>query len=657
MTSPPGAPPPQPSVRPPGAGLVAKTFEDGGKHYTALSVSFLLVCLYVLVTVASATHRLLLLGGSLPLPLLNVPIPLKGFFVVAPFLIVVLHVNLLLQSHVLTRRLVDKRLVELGGDEDFLLFPAFPILVGLWQDKREVRMLLGSALLVINVVLPLAVLCFAQYKFVPYHSPWVTFVHQILVILDAVIVWRFVVKLPDRGLNAGAALGVLAPVVFYTLFMAVVPGTWVEWVWDPFPPAALLTRNLELSDELLISEPPPPELLAAFEAKGEERLRAFLDYSVGARLKNRDLRGAELEGAKLFNADLRGADLRGAWMVGADLRNANLTPPSDSSKMQLPPGIAKSNIIAALDLKEIRRTRLDGAKLQGANFAGAKLILASLVATDLREAELSGVELTRADLTDANLTSARLGRAELSFAALGGVRMAGVRLGEATLVHASLAGASLPRAEADSAVFAEANLQGAQLTEASLRKADFRDADLVGGDFRRAFLQGARSLNLEAVDLRGAHLGGAHGVKMIELVDLRFIDFEDGGVPVPTDLAAGTGLRLLYPEENRPEPLKNWPALAKQHRGAWDEAVFHRHLSSYLLDRACASEGLATALVLRASGRYNPGDLEFDLELARQLLVRLQDPRCATLQEIPPPLRQQISWRLRLHERAKEEDR
>lgn len=650
--------PPPPSLgRPPGSGLVAKTFEDGGKHYTALSVSFLLVCLYVLATVASATHRLLLLGGSLPLPLLNVPIPLKGFFVVAPILIVVLHVNLLLQSYVLTRRLGDERLAELGGDQDFLLFPAFPVLVSLWQDRREVRMLLGSALLVINAVLPLGVLCFTQYKFVPYHSPWITLVHQVLVILDAVIVWRFVVKLPDRGLHAGAALGVLALVVFYTLFMAVVPGTWIEWVWDPFPPAALLTRNLELSDELLISEPPPPELLAAFEAKGEEGMRAFLDYSVGARLKNRDLRGAELEGAKLFNADLRGADLSGAWLVGADLRNANLTPPSHSSVMQLPPGVEKRNRIAGLDLREVRRTRLDHARLQGANFTGARLILASLVEADLRDTELSEVELTRADLTGANLTKARLRRAELSFATLDGARLADVRLGEAMLVHSSLEGASLLRAVADSAVFAESSLQGAQLTEASLRRTDFRDADLAGADLRRASLQGARSLSLETVDLRGAHIAGAYGMKMIGLVDLRFIDFEDGGVPVQTDLAAGRGLRLLYQEENRPEPLKSWPPLGEQYQGAWDETVFHRHLSSDLLNRACASEGLATTLVLRAAGRYNPGDPEFDLELARQLLARLEEPGCARLKETPPPLKQQISWRLRLHEREQEEDR
>jgi uncharacterized protein YjbI with pentapeptide repeats len=514
----------------------------------------------------------------------------------------------------------------------------------------EIRFLLGAALLMINAVLPLGVLCFTQYKFLPYHSPGITFVHQLLVLLDVVIIWRFLVKLPAWGVNARAAFAVLGLVLLYSFLVAVVPGTWIEWLWNPFPPATLLTRNLELSGELLISEPPPPELLAAFEAKGEERMHAFLEYSVGARLKNRDLRGAELEGAKLFNADLRGADLRGAWLVGADLRNANLALPSHSPLMQLPPGIEKSNAMAGLDGTKVRRTRLDGARLRGANLLGAKLILASLVDADLREAELSEVELTRADLTRADLAKARLGKAELSFATLDGARMTDIRLGEATLIHASLEGASLHRAQADSAVFAEADLKGVQLTEASLRNADFRDADLAGGDFRRAFLQGAKSLSLDSVDLRGAHLGGVYDVKVIALVDLRFVNFD-----APTDLAGGKGLRLLYLDENRPDPLKSWPPLAEQNRGPWDEAVFHRHLAAELLGRACSSEGLATMLVLRAAGRYNPGDLDFDLELARQLLIRFHDPRCLQLQSTPHPIRQQISWRLRKHERAEEE--
>jgi len=102
--------------------------------------------------------------------------------------------------------------------------------------------------------------------------------------------------------------------------------------------------------------------------------------SVGAILRDADLRGAILRGAYLGgailrDADLRGAILRGAYLGGAILRDADL-----------------------------RGADLRGAYLRGANLRGAIL----------RDADLGGAILRDADLGGANLDGEKLTRAPVS---------------------------------------------------------------------------------------------------------------------------------------------------------------------------------------------------------------------------------------------------
>jgi uncharacterized protein YjbI with pentapeptide repeats len=711
-----------------------KPIEDAGTLHTALMITFLLSCLYFGITVTSTTHRLLLLGGSLKLPLLDVLIPLEGFYVVAPAIILCIHVYLLLQYHVLVRRLLNPWTTRLGEDVDYFLFPAIPVLRHvLRQEEPWISRLIRLGLILINVALPILVLCLAQYCFLPYHSFWITFWHQIILILDLVAIWYFFIvirrrlidskllgeqsspsqPLPWRRLLTRRLLTMVCAsilIVFFSFFLAIVPGTWFELFTERSFHLPGFQRNLKLSDQLLIVEEPSQEVIASFAGRSPESSRQsiYLRFAVGARLLGRDLRYADLEQAKLFNADLRGADLRDARLVGADLSGANLNPQEHLTLLHQARSAWKSDRIARiLETGEFEPTRLDGANLTEANFEGAKMILTSMVRSDLQGAILNGLELTGANLTGAKLSRARLSGSELSHAKLDGAVLNNTYLEGATLDHASLAGASLTQVEAPAASFANANLEGAQLAEANLRAASFLGARLIGSDLRRANLQGARALRVERTDLRGAHLGAVCDTKFEALSDLRFVDFtlpspEDWkrwhsqieaqvkGLPrkdsdavlarldptsqqlpapgamgqafcigTPLDQPALNGnRRLLYFEEQRNGVMENWPPLENQNQGKeWNEAIFHADLAADLLNRICKSPGLARTLVSRAAREYGPGDEAFDLELARQMIPKLQDlQRCPALRDFLEDqkkenhgidLSRQISWRVR----------
>jgi len=72
-----------------------------------LYFSFLLFAFYVAVIVFSTDDEQLLKGAGAELPLLGVELPLVGFYVVIPWLILVFHAHLLSQFYLLSRKLFN----------------------------------------------------------------------------------------------------------------------------------------------------------------------------------------------------------------------------------------------------------------------------------------------------------------------------------------------------------------------------------------------------------------------------------------------------------------------------------------------------------------------------------------------------------------------
>ena len=67
-------------------------------------LAFLALLTYVVVTLASVSHKDLLLNSPVRLPIINADIPLVGFFQYAPAMLLLVYLSLLVQHVILARK-------------------------------------------------------------------------------------------------------------------------------------------------------------------------------------------------------------------------------------------------------------------------------------------------------------------------------------------------------------------------------------------------------------------------------------------------------------------------------------------------------------------------------------------------------------------------
>ena len=443
---------------------------------------------YLLVATLSVTHRDLLLGSDVTLPLLQVQIGLILFFVLVPILLVLFHIALLGKLALLAGKTREfdaaLRLLESTDQRSHPLrleldnFFLVQVIAGP-ERSRVLSAFLNSLSWLTLVFFPLVLLLYVQVAFLPFHDAGVTIVHRLAVLADVVLLllmgvflarpemtyfgafWRTAVHNPG-SLAFGVALLVAA--LFVSAF-ATVPGEAHHngrlglLIGRDGALFGLFPRNLNVTDAGLASG----KIIA-----------------VGARsinLRGRDLRFARLDRSDLHGADLAGANLDGASFAGADLRQVWL---QCDDRTDLRPSE--------------NRQAVPCASARGANFAKARFAGARMSGLDLRGARFEGAQLEGVNLANAQMTGVDFSRADLRRADLsGGATLQGANFEQANLQGADLSGASLQMADLSGAA-----LQGASLSLVNLEGAVLRDAALEG-----AGLQGAK---LFGADLRGARL-------------------------------------------------------------------------------------------------------------------------------------------------------
>src|ERR1700720_784958 len=94
------------TIDPDNLGAFEKAVNDAAGRVGALWLSFITLIAYLLIAVGAVTHRDLLLEKALKLPLLNVDLPLIGFFAAAPFFFILFHFYVFLQFQGLARKLL-----------------------------------------------------------------------------------------------------------------------------------------------------------------------------------------------------------------------------------------------------------------------------------------------------------------------------------------------------------------------------------------------------------------------------------------------------------------------------------------------------------------------------------------------------------------------
>jgi hypothetical protein len=396
-------------IDPDNLGAFEKAVNDAAGRVGALWLSFITLIAYLLVAVGAVTHRDLLLEKPLKLPLLNVDLPLIGFFTAAPFFFILFHFYVFLQFQGLARKLLvyDALLGNQAAtdrDADLMRhrldnFILVQLLAGPRDrgDRKSIY-LLNLMGWITMVALPVLVLLLIQFNFLPYHLEEVTWLHRVSVICDLALIgvfWTVLIGGRNRitrrqrrrsRLLATAAAGL---VVILSLAVAVFPG---ETVYDYVSSRLTLflfegalspetnrvesvfANRLVVMDQVLID----PEKVDK------------VDYAVS--LRGRDLRNAILNRSDLRKADLAGAQVAGASLVGANLEKARFGC-FDEDRTD---GCA-----------DIRGADFARSNLTGADFKSASGVAANFSHAKLGQADFWGADLRGASFSDAHAEGAR----------------------------------------------------------------------------------------------------------------------------------------------------------------------------------------------------------------------------------------------------------
>ena len=523
---------------------IKKSVEDAASVSGGLWLSYLFVLSYIAIAAGAVTHEDLLLIRPVKLPFLNVELPLKAFFALAPFVVLIIHAYALMHfimlgkkasrfHNELRRQFPDQRTeTQKSGaapdgaqkeirDKLRRLLPS-NIFVQILAGPPELRTgIFGSMLKLIAlttlVVLPILLLLLLQIQFLPFHDVDITNAQRAALFLDIAFLWLMRppifadlslatfgrARILARVLRGfGLALAGVASIaaLFFCIVVATIPGEWQETALATLDrPRWQITYVEEkgiiyLTPKEKTKRVSTHDLLFAGEVDETTRRRNSLfsntlvlpGFNLYEALKIDDPKKLTWK-KHLF--DLRGRHLEKAVLNGADLTKADLYGAQlqhaslDFAQLQ-----GASLFAAQLHGVNLNLANLQGAKLNEAQLQGAGLSVAQLQGTSLGSAQLQGARLDSAELQGASLFAAQLQGASLNSAQLQGARLNSAQLQGASLNGAQLQGASLEHAQVQGAVIRKANLRGASLAGARLQGASLAGTAVNAADFSDAAL-------------------------------------------------------------------------------------------------------------------------------------------------------------------------
>lgn len=450
------------------------SLNDAAGKASALWTTFVTLELYLMIAFGSVTHRNLFLESPVKLPLLNVDLPLVGFFIVAPTILVILHFYVFLQLLALAAKAQDydallKQAVPVASDRQYMRhrldsFLFLQFLAGPPKQKQGFNGFWLRLIAWITLVgLPVLILLQGQATFLPFHRSEVTWFQRGILVIDLIIIWHYWnnIRVADDSFvpfikNAvWVAIGALLSlcVAVFSIGVATFPG---EWTDQHFPSARIVPTTwwpVEADDwdslHALLFAGASDEVTGQPRSLFSNRLvltsQIFVDPDkidkavVGLSLRGRDLTQAVLAGSDLRKADFTGALLDGAVLRAANLENANFgCAASQPSSFNCTSLRGADLTLAKLQGSFLAYVNLDGAILKSAHLQGANLGGASLVGAELQSADLRGAYLASAHLHGANLSSAQLQGALLVRTELQGAKISLTDVRGASLVNASV---------------------------------------------------------------------------------------------------------------------------------------------------------------------------------------------------------------------------
>ena len=363
------------TIDPKDVGELQKALNDAAGKASVLWTTFIIFQLYVAIAFGSVAHRDLFLETPIKLPLLNVDLPLVGFFAVASTVLLIFHFYVFLQLLGLASKAksYNALLTNVSDESDRQYIrqrlDVFPVLQFLAGPKDQRTGFVGFSLRLIAwitlVATPVLILLQGQVTFLAYHREWIVWLQRITVLIDLAMVWYFWIRLrsdtdPIGWLSRKTKMylggaGTLCVVIF-SIYLATFSGEWLKThlpelryiptTWWPhwsekddwislqallfegavdnvsLRPQSVFSNRLVLSGQSFVVDPEKLDKITVSRSfRGRDLRLAVLS---GADLRKVDFTGAQLQRALLDGAQLQGALLDGAQLQGALLDGAQL---------------------------------------------------------------------------------------------------------------------------------------------------------------------------------------------------------------------------------------------------------------------------------------------------------------------------------------------
>ncbi len=522
-------------------------------------LAVLIFFMYALLAVLSTTDMMLLRKGAIALPIIQASVPVVAFYVIAPLFLVLLHLHLLAKLILFAGEIYDTKKTphEVYGWFGRVLI----ILFSFEQERLILAMKYGNFLrvfmriffLMIFGAIPLLVLLILQARFIAYQNEGIALYHQLLITLDLVFQFLFMLSFSKlwggekkflRGLRYLIISVLIAIPAYYVWAVALIPDSYIEnkvksdrqqsiakcffpdwWkvssvqhshianeansVWQQLIERCFFLdwwedklfingeRFIDIPNEVITFRDPPPEIVGAtIRMEGKHNPMIHCEHVGELDLSVRSLNFANFTGSKFLCVKMQNTQLNNSNLVDVDLSEANLTGANLTGAnlrvARLGGAVLNSAKLNKANLAGaiLNKALLKGADLSEAELRGAKLIDVQLVTAKLNKADLSDADLSDADLRGADLSEAKLSRAKLSTAIFVGANLSGANLSGADLSDADLSGANLSGANLSGADLSGAKLYGARLYEAQLSDTTLEGAKLYGANFSGSTLRG-----------------------------------------------------------------------------------------------------------------------------------------------------------------------
>lgn len=515
-----------------------ESVNSASQHVRNYYITFLLAGFYIAMIVWSTTDLMLLKDTPVKMPLLDVELPITGFYTSAPYFFLLLHFNLLLQFSLLADKVhrFDHAVIKLtdSNSRDYyytrLFAFAFTQTLSGRHHSRLLRFLLTLMVWISTIWLPLGILIGLQVGFLAYHSEEILSWQRMAIMLDLLVLIIFwpIIRSPDgNGFNwilrasgfsfiylwiisrlpttlpkaskiarlstqnnptensgnplfeGGLSLVTLLLVVTFSWAIAVLPDSHQEkavrdWLADN---ASFDWKSICPSKET-----------------GQPYFKLTEQLFDGIYVSNEQCSKKPKD--SVFNRNL---------IIREQLLIANELKAEDEADL-----MSEDEVIHQTALKKVIGLVLSNRDLRYADFSGSRLPKVDFVGADEKPSDLSYANFSYAMLVDAFMSDSKLQGADLAYAKLQGANLWNAQLLGTDLFNARLQGANLNFAKLQGANLRGALLLGAKLNKAELQGANLWSAQLLGANLFNAQLQGAvlRKAGLQGANLTEAQLQG-----------------------------------------------------------------------------------------------------------------------------------------------------